>query len=515
MTTLVIAIDGMDPDYLQRGLEADMLPTFRNLIECGVWGPLRSTIPPISSPAWICFRTGKNPGQLGFVDFFAKKEASYEIELADFKVPDLAIWQILSYHGKRVGVVAVHLTYPPDRVNGIMVSPVYARSDAYTYPTDAQADIEARIGRLDYEVRDKAYFANHLEEEHLRLEGNRLKLAQAVWARGEYDFFICGFNLDRAQHFTTDEELLLKLYQNTDRIVGELLDTVQPANVLLVSDHGGGSVRGVFFTNQWLTEQGYMAYRGPRIVASPQPFSRESIRLLLDHLGLLPLARRLVPHRARRLVPAQSLSYEMVLSDIDWSHTVAFSPVSGGIYLNVKGREPEGIISMSEYEEVRDQIIGDLKAIRDPATGSALEIVVFRREELFSGAKVESLPDISFFAPFYPPRASWGAGPLGAGGRVGDHRLHGIFIASGQDVRSGEVSVKPSIVDVAPTLLHLMGVPVSEEMDGSVLDIFRAESEPGRCEPTHVAYDLAIEQAPEEGDEEAVRERLRALGYID
>lgn len=79
MTTLVIAIDGMDPDYLRRGLEADMLPTFRDLIDRGVWAPLRSTIPPMSSPALVCFRTGKNPGQSGFADFFVKKEASYEL----------------------------------------------------------------------------------------------------------------------------------------------------------------------------------------------------------------------------------------------------------------------------------------------------------------------------------------------------------------------------------------------------------------------------------------------------
>lgn len=515
MTTLVVAIDGMDPDYLRRGLEADMLPTFRDLIDRGVWGPLRSTIPPMSSPAWVCFRTGKNPGQLGFVDFFAKKENSYELAPAAFKVPDPAIWQILSHHGKRVGVVTMHLTYPPDRVNGIMVSPVYARSDAYYFPAEVQADIEAEIGKLDYEVQDKTYFARHLMEEQLRLEENRLQLAKSVLARGEYDFFACGFSVDRAHHFATDDDTLLRVYQHADRIVGEVLDAVQPRNVVIVSDHGGGRLKGKFLINQWLTERGYLSYRGARILDRPSLFSRERVRTVLDRMGLLSLARRVIPRAARRFVPAQSVSYEMVFSDIDWSQTVAYSPVVGGIYLNVKGREPKGIVLPDQYEDLRERIIADLKALQDPATQSALDIQVYRREEIYSGPKLQSLPDIVLYLPAYDATPTWGKPAVGAKGKPGGHRLYGVFVASGQDIRSGELGVEATIVDVAPTLLHLMGVPVGSDMDGQVLGIFRPESEPGRRPPSFTSYETVEVQAAHDEDTEQLRERLRALGYID
>jgi predicted AlkP superfamily phosphohydrolase/phosphomutase len=515
MTTLVIAIDGMDPDYLRRGLEADVLPAFRSLIEHGVWGPLRSTIPPMSSPAWVCFRTGKNPGQLGFVDFFAKKEASYELELVNFKVPDPAIWQILSHHGKRVGVVAVHLTYPPDWVNGIMVSPVYARSEAYYFPAEIQAVIEAEIGKLDYDIQDLTYFIQHLMEEQLRLEENRLRLIKAVLSRGEYDFFACGFNVDRAHHFATDDDTLLQVYQNTDRIVGELLQIVQPKDTVIVSDHGGGPARGTFLINQWLTERGYLTYRGPRILDRPAAFSRERIRAALDRMGLLPLARRIIPRAARRLVPAQSVGYEMVFSDIDWSQTVAYSPVVGGIYLNLKGREPAGIVLPDQYEEIRERIIADLKTLQDPITQAGLDIEVYRREEIYRGAKLQSLPDVVLYVPFYDATPGWGQPVLGPRGKPGQHRLHGVFIASGQDIRTGKLDAEPSIVDIAPTLLHLMGAPLANDMDGRVLNIFRPESEPGQREPAFIHYEAVETQMAKDENEELLRERLRALGYID
>jgi len=207
-------------------------------------------------------------------------------------------------------------------------------------------------------------------------------------------------------------------------------------------------------------------------------------------------------------VPAQSVSYEMVFSDIDWSQTVAYSPVVGGIYLNVKGREPKGIVLPDQYEDLRERIIADLKALQDPATQSALDIQVYRREEIYSGPKLQSLPDIVLYLPAYDATPTWE-------GKPGGHRLYGVFVASGQDIRSGELGVEATIVDVAPTLLHLMGVPVGSDMDGQVLGIFRPESEPGRRPPSFTSYETVEVQAAHDEDTEQLRERLRALGYID
>jgi len=519
---LVIAIDGATFDYLRPAINAGYAPVLAKTIHNGIATDLKSTMPPISSPAWITFQTGKNPGKLGFSDFSVKQKGSYRTRLVQYKTDHLAIWNHLSMNGRRIGVVCMHLTYPPDPINGFMVSPVYATSDDYYFPSDLKSVIEAKIGCLTYEVSDRVQFYTEPYEEHVRLEKNRLELVKAVWeaGKGQFDFFACGFNVDRAQHYIDNWEQLFACYQLIDEIVTELLKIMEPANVIIISDHGGGPAKGVFKTNQWLAETGYLHYKIDRRTLT-QCFlpSRESIASLLDVLRLKKVFGRFSLSSAVEILPPARLSYEQMVDSIDWSKTVAFSPIKEGIYLNVRGREPGGIVCPEDHKVICEEIIQKLKSIVDLDTGHSLNIEAYRKETIYAGEKIDLLPDIIFFTPDYLSSVICTGSVFDRmpGTKVGGHTMNGILIASGDLFDKNKELSEANLIDIPPTILSAMNVAVPADMDGRVLDIFNSTHKTV-LEPS-VLSRLQLNKAEShdraEDEEKILLERLKNLGYIE
>jgi len=275
-------------------------------------------------------------------------------------------------------------------------------------------------------------------------------------------------------------------------------------NILIVSDHGFGPRHGTFAINRWLEKNGFLKFRD-KIEQRRLDVTLLRIRnFLLAHLSLssIRLVAKVLPTVVtRQLANLKAEKDDMLVlcRSIDWSQTKAYGlGQEGMIYINLKGGELWGIVEPGrEYEEVRDEIITRLRGTTDPETGKAVDIRVFKKEEVYHGQYFNSAPDILYRIAKYPQAASIGDNAeWRQSARSGWHTPEGIFFAWGPDIkRSGQQLPGLKIYDIAPTILHLFGLPVPRDMDGRVLtEIFKEDSEPGQREVVYQDVDHEAER---------------------
>jgi predicted AlkP superfamily phosphohydrolase/phosphomutase len=226
---------------------------------------------------------------------------------------------------------------------------------------------------------------------------------------------------------------------------------------------------------------------------------------------------------------------------LDWSGTEAYfeeNPYYPAIYVNLKGRQPKGIVEPGRaYEEVRDRLIRELEAWRHPQTGEPVVQKAYRRDEVYSGPCLSEAPDVIVHWGLcqgysYAFRLSSKSRTLAwleqvdphqpqnlpfFTGKSGHHRDDGIFLAHGPNIRAGATVAGARILDLAPTLLHLLGLPVPDDMDGRVLeDILTEASGKEVARQAAAVVPMAVgEGAYSAEDESLISERLKSLGYIE
>jgi predicted AlkP superfamily phosphohydrolase/phosphomutase len=215
------------------------------------------------------------------------------------------------------------------------------------------------------------------------------------------------------------------------------------------------------------------------------------------------------------------------LHDVDWTRTRVYSKGNyGQLFLNLKGREPGGIVAPGEEaDRLVDEVITALRGLQEPDTGQPLIGGIWRSDELYRGPFLGRAPDITFLPRDMRNKA---LGTLDftshrfiepVYGNSGDHRMNGIFFMRGEGVRRGAAIEGATLVDVAPTILHYLGEPVPSSFDGRVLTQVFTESE-SAAHPVRTV-DLPEEKAAAEAgygltrDEMAeIRERLKRIGYL-
>jgi predicted AlkP superfamily phosphohydrolase/phosphomutase len=261
-------------------------------------------------------------------------------------------------------VAGVPQTYPVTPVNGCMISSFLTPSSLsqFTYPAQLKAEVEKVAGGeymvdvRNFRTEDK----DHLLEQIYEMADQHHRVVKHLMTTKPWDFFIhVDMGVDRIHHgfwkFFDErhplhrpgnryENAVRDYYIHLDRQIGERLallpdDTV----VIVVSDHGAKPMAGGICFNEWLKQQGY---------------------LVLDHQpeGIVPLEK----------------------CEVDWSRTTAWG--SGGYYarlfLNVKGREPDGTIDPADYEKVRDELADRIASITDPE-GNSIGSVAYKPEEIY------------------------------------------------------------------------------------------------------------------------------------
>ncbi len=498
--TVVIGLDGATWDLIDPWMKGGLLPTFKKLVENGVRGHLKSTIPPHSAPAWTSAFTGVNPGKHNIFCF--SKRAGYDLKLtlsSDRKAKP--IWTILSEKGYRVVVINVPGTYPPEKVNGIMVSGMVGAPAVlpnYTYPKQLQDKLD-KIGYvIDYvgtKIGDKERAMRRI---YNMIEKRRLIMIELLKDL-KWDLFTIVFtSLDRTQHAlwhtinkdlsqsaciaSKFQSLIQEVYAKLDSLLAEILDIVgNDTNVIVMSDHGFGPVLTTFHLNNWLRDNSYLVQKKTdtqRLYYNQ--LSINHIRKLVERFLAIfaPNARnKIMTHRKFEKMVSGGL-----LKNVDWSRTTAWALPEGFIAINLNGREPLGIIKGGEqYKKIRNELSEKLLKIKNPATGDKIVQEVYFSERLYSGKYKQEAPDILVqLKEGYVCDISLGKELFASSNTInGAHRLRGIFLASGPDIARGLKVDDIEIIDIVPTILHLMNLAISKEIEGRVMkEIFDKQGDP-------------------------------------
>jgi predicted AlkP superfamily phosphohydrolase/phosphomutase len=564
----VIGLDGATFDLIRPWAKKGALPTFKKLMDEGAWSELRSTVPPVTASAWSSFMTGKNPGAHGLFDFMQRRRDSYDLAPVSARDRDgKAIWDLMGEAGKQVIVMNVPVTWPPTPVNGLMVTGMLTPRNAseYTFPPALAGELKQSIGEYvvySDEVYSKGRGQVFLQALRYSID-QRVSAAQYLMIKYPWDFFMLVFpetdtvshglwsSYDPSHHEHDPAEAavmrdgILEIYQYIDGKLAALLETAngvtggdgapavstgQPSvtglpadtTVVLMSDHGHGPVRNFLYVNNYLAQLGLLRFK-PGLSTE---FKRLLFRLgltpktaysLLLALGLGKLRRTLDKRRGGRgLLKRFFLSF----SDVDWSRTRAYSiGYIGEVHVNVRGREPQGIVEPGDdYERTRDDVIARLRELKLP-DGNLLVEHIWKKEEIYHGAHMPEAPDV-LFLPRNLETIAFGDFEFGSNkivepsyGVSSSHRMNGIFVAAGAGIKRVGEFTGAQLIDVAPTILHLMGLPVPTDVDGRVLE--QALAETGKVE-----YGGTSQGGPQtsegysEEEEQQVIERLQDLGYI-
>lgn len=450
---LVVGLDSAPAEIVFDRREE--LPVLRELIENGLYGNLRSSDPPITIPAWMVMCTGKDAGRLGLYGFRHRKDYSYrDIWIATSQsIKERTVWDLIAERGGQSCLVSVPPSYPPRPVAGHLISCFITpgKEKDYTYPTQLRQEIEQKFGPYIFDVVFRTDEKDKLLEQTYEMTHKRFEIMNYLVRNKSWDFFMfVEIGVDRVQHAfwkymdsdhhlyvkgNTYENVIMDYYRDLDKKIGELLSNIDKKTaVLVVSDHGAKRMKGAFCINEWLVEQGDLVLKE----RPPSPISLERV-------------------------------------EIDWSRSKAWG--WGGYYarlfLNIEGREARGIIRPEDYEKERDTLMEKLMSIRGPG-GEGWKTRLFKPQQYFKEARGDYPDLMAYFDDLY-----WrSAGTLGhptqyllendTGPDDAVHAQDGIYILYDPQGRA-KGRKDAQIMDVAPTILHGMGLPVPGDMEGKII----------------------------------------------
>lgn len=527
---VIIGIDGADFDVMQPYLEEGALPNIRRLMIEGSWGPLKTTIPPITPCAWTTMLTGTNAGRHGIFAWRTLIPGSYcwvPTRSGHRKQP--ALWELVNRHGLTAGVFNVPMTYPAEAVGGFMVSGVVGapgvRSAAF-WPRELMHSV-LRVAP-DYSTkRLRGTPATFSLEQMTRIIEQSREIIVMLLKQYHVDVFIAVVSyvdwvqhswlaVDRLRHPSANE-VIREAYVGADKFIGAVLGQVPPdADILIVSDHGAAPTDVYLNLERLLHELGWTALRGPLV----RPLTRLAVTA---RRGL----RKLLPTR----YPLSGLA--PVATHLEWSKCAVYSMgIDISLRVNLRTREPQGTVNPAESAgflcEVRDKL-----ASLTFSDGLTIAFDLFGRDELFSGPHTDLLPDLigqssNMSVHTIPHRDQWLKEPAllrpeealsrGNGQTLvaGGHRLEEVFIACGPSFETGRVLGPLYVADVAPTVLHALRLPVPVSIEGRpITEAFR---DPMRevVRGEAVSRELGQDAIGVYGEDEAaeVERHLEELGYL-
>ncbi len=514
---LIVGLDAATLDLINPWVAEGKLPNIARLMSAGASGRLASILPPVTPPAWTSFMTGKNPGKHGIFEFVEMPAETYSLRYLNASSRRTkTVWRMLNDAGYTVGTMNIPFTYPPEHLDGFQISGMATPSEKspFIYPPELRGELEGCLGKLRLDPRFLGFMSTNARRRQVL---DDMKTVDDQWLRASLyliekhpaDVMMFTFmSIDTVQHHFWQYmdpthhyhdaavaqqfgDAVFRVYQWLDEATGRILEKVSPDTaVFVVSDHGGGPTSDrVVYLNRFLAQIGLLHYRETKnspLHRVAKDFRRWAYDLLRGSLS----SRQKI--RLANAFPALRKRFESSVTsytNIDWSRTKAFcsevlaSPP--GIWINRKGVKPAGIVEESEYESVLELIVQKLGELRDPRTGEAIVKRVFRRGEIYHGPYRDGAPDLTvdwWDTSLFSTKASLpertGEPPVEIIERKpptnnewgGTHRRDGILIAYGKPFRKGVVIDGARLIDMAPTILHLMGQPAPDDMDGHILE---------------------------------------------
>lgn len=554
---LIIGLDAATPHLVEKWVAEERLPNIGRFLADGAWGTLNSVPNRHSGPAWSTMVTGLNPGKHGIYWFTEDKPETYEYRFINGSFRHgKAFWRILSEEGQRVGVLNVPLSYPAEPVNGVFVSGVDSPSadePGFTHPDELRHEIREVAGGEYYVHPALAGFVISgeidagLDRLHRSID-KRAAVAEHLMETRDWEAFMVVFTeSDVVQHFfwrhmqhpgpddpPRHENAIRETYEHLDQVVGRLIEKAgEDTLILLVSDHGAryddGLARAL---PSWLENLGLLSYR-----TSEKRRSVSSIALPPVSKLYRQLDKRLAPefkHKLSRRFPALRRRVEVMMTfgRVDWSRTKAYTDgVRPEIWINLEGRQSQGIVSPADYERLRQDVIEALCSGVCASTGQPLVKRVMRREDAYSGPFVDRSPDLivewagegTCLDVRQPDGRSFTLVKKHLPDDPRDHVLNGghdqfgVVGLLGPGVRPGRIE-GAQIADIAPTVLFLRHAPIPSDVDGRVLtDALTSElvaAVPARKGGSGI-IDVGETTGYTEDEEAEIRDRLQGLGYVE
>jgi len=500
---VIIGVDGATPDLLELWMKEGKLPHLQKIKQDGIYGSLKSTMPPFSAPAWTSIVTGCSPGKHGIYGFETTSSLeSHLITSSSRKAP--ALWNYLTSIGLNSIIVNVPNTYPPEKINGVMITGLLTPSEEsnFTYPKT----IKDRLTKEDLGIFEleqlwiddfpRSYMAKYAPEKlldhiidqmisHVNVTINLMK-------EKDWDLTMVVIRgTDTAQHFLYNrKELLLRCYQKVDELISTMIENFSDAVFFVVSDHGFEKIKAILYPDNVLYNAGLLV---PKQNLSQNPtslFSHLISKIIKTVLQVIPLKTIKKIKFIKKILFSSSSNQKL----INFSKTKAFSIADGrGIRICQKGSFPEGIVAPDEYTSLCKEIQTLFENLRHQDTKEHLVEKIYRWNEIY-GEKAKYPPDLIIDVKKGVTAAEWirtsnvlsewkktkkqilpVAFRDDSAGRSGDHAKYGVFFAYGNNIKSN-VSIKnANVMDVLPTVFTALGLPVPSSVDGKVHDYIFVE----------------------------------------
>jgi predicted AlkP superfamily phosphohydrolase/phosphomutase len=484
MRVFLFGVDGLTFRVLHPLMERGLLPNFQRLQSEGVEGILKSTTPPVTPPAWTSISTGLSPARHGVYDFWTYKPGDQgpDATIVTHRQGGKAIWNILSEWGKRVIVANVPMTYPPEPINGIMLSGYMApdMSAHVTYPASFQEVLLEAVPeyQIDLHPAISCGQIGDLTTEVMHMTKQRIAM-QRLLLKEDWDFFfLAHMGADRIQHMRWDELMTfstreIEYYQLLDESLGLALAALTPDDLLMVvSDHGFQGARRKFYIQEYLYRGGWLRMKDESARQHAEIIG--TIRTVIRTLKLQKIARRAFRQLRRKgIMEMEKEHHPARLPDLDWAKTRAWVPSSSGALAGYADIFFDASVSEEEIQQLQD----DLCSLRDPDNGQPLVTEAHREDAYGEGAfapkerhLIVQTGENTTLPTELGRRLLWETrGTNGRGVSSGVHHPEGVLYLYGAGVKHG-VSIAPAhVYDVVPTILTCMGVSLPDELEGAVM----------------------------------------------
>ncbi len=525
----VLGLDGGDWKVFDHMIDRGVMPNLKKLREKGAWGPLNSTIPPITCPAWLCYGTGKNPGKIGIYYFTIRETEGYGNIPFYYRrdVKGENFWDILSDNGINVGLVNIPTVWKPYKINGFIIAgfmtnfeetniqgkDVHEKHSGLMHPPELHEEIADKVGRY-YVGFPKAqstdtsmYSVKELVDDMVMVSKTRVKTILHLVNNADWQMITVDiFSTDRIGHlyyqitapdglqYGTLEEKesrkhIERYYKEIDKLIGKVRKAVgEDTYFFIMSDHGMGNQVGTFKINDWLLKHGYLKLKQAppkkktfkdKILETKGKAISKAAKTARE-MNLTPVIEKVtrkMPSNVRKQLPISVRRLDP--KEIDWKKTQVFYQ-NLGLYINTKGRDPQGYVSKKDAAKLAKKVRKELRETVkefDPE----MDVTYHDPKEEYSGQYKDEAPDIIFsigdYLYFPDARVGYSQYFVTEFGTGGFHRQHGVFVASHPDVKPGKVK-DMNLIDLCPTILHVFGVNIPKDVDGKVMhEVFTDSSE--------------------------------------
>jgi len=499
---VLLGIDGADWAFLDDWIESGAMPNIAALVKNGVRAPLDSVMPLNSAAAWVSIITGRSPGGHGIFGFTRCGQGGYvRRPVSTDDIGAATLWDAVNAAGEPLGVVNCPITYPPPELDGFAISGILvSHNDLWAHPPELEAELRGLFGPYMVDVAwalvddagpgerekflaDMYLMARKQEEVALKCMATRPWSVLAVFFTGTDRIMHRLWHYIDRRHPLHDSDAakifgdeIRKYYVLIDDIIGRILEKAGDASVIVASDHGFGALYHRFYLRRWLAERDYLV----------EDASIESVETDEALCGI----------------------------DLSASKTFPASLSESGLWINLKGRQAQGMVDANEYDELRVRIIRELEGF-EAEDGSKPVKRAVRREDVLAGPFVDEAPDILiepndlFIVDDAPSEEVIKLSMR----ETGTHRPSGIFMASGPGFERGATLSRLNSVDILPTLLAAAGLPVPEGIEGRVVE--EAFDEPPRVIHSPPISPRRQRKKPDSLEEDKKKKNLlKGLGYL-